>query len=348
MKKIKVLTLAETSDGEIVSESFELLAWARSLLETEESEGESSASSEKPQLEVISILPGKAHHPEELCYRGADRVIHLVQDEFQHFLPEVYRYALLEIIEREKPDVFLASATTTGRTIMPYLASKLRTGLTADCTKLRYDIETGKLLQTRPAVGGNVMATIKTVFGNVQMATVRPNSMRTPDSDSSRMVQIESLEFPPEKLRSKVRFLKREDFDKGESLHDARIIVSGGKGLKKAENFKLIEELAKHLGAGVGASREAVDRGWITYPHQVGLSGKTVTPEIYIAIGISGAIQHLAGMQSAESIISINIDPDAQIFSVSDFGIVGDLFEILPRLIEKLKERKKRAPEAER
>ncbi len=322
---IKIFTLAEVSRRKIQRVSYELITWAKSLCDCD-------------KTEVISILPGEADKPEELCFRGADKVIHINNKHLNFFQPEILQRALIYILEKETPNILLAAATTTGRTIMPYLAVKLRTGLTADCTQLKYDCSTGKLLQTRPAVGGNIMATIETVFGNIQMATVRQNSKPPMSIDKSKGINVEEIKLPENLLQSRISFLGKKKFDDEKSIQDAEIIVSGGRGLKKKENFRLIEEIAHLLGASVGASREAVDRGWIDYPHQVGLSGKTVSPKLYIAVGISGAIQHLAGMQTSKRIVAINNDPEAQIFSVSNFGIVGDLFEILPIIKEKLKE----------
>ena len=344
----KILLLGEAEKNRVKRVSYELVARARLLAGSGESGngGDKSGSSwhgenerDGSRLEIIAVLPGSAENPEELCYRGADRVLHIDQKEFDSFSPERLQRALSEIIKREDPDVLIAGATTTGRTVMPYLAVKEKTGLTADCTGLKLDIESGTLYQTRPAVGGNIMATIKTVFGRPQMATVRQNSMKPLDKDESRKVNIEKIKFTGSVLESRIKYRGITEFKEKETLKEAKVIVSGGRGLKKKDNFYLIEEFAELIGAHVGASREAVDRGWVEYPHQVGLSGQTVNPELYIAVGISGAIQHLAGMQTSKRIVSINNDPDAQIFSVSDFGIVCDLFNILPVVIKKLKGR---------
>jgi len=329
----KILLLGEAEKNRVKRVSYELIARVRLM-----SGSEGAAGSNIPGgLEITVVLPGSAGNAEELCCRGADRVLHMDQKEFNSFSPERLQKALSEVIKREDPDVFIAGATTTGRTVMPYLAVKERTGLTADCTELKLDIRTGVLYQTRPAVGGNIMATIKTVFGRPQMATVRQNSMKPLSLDKSREVNIEKLVFSKSVLESRIRYNGITEFKEKETLKEAKAIVSGGRGLKKKDNFYLIEEFAELIGAHIGASREAVDRGWISYPHQVGLSGQTVNPEIYIAVGISGAIQHLAGMQTSKRIVSINNDPHAQIFSVSDFGIVCSLFDILPVLIKKLK-----------
>ncbi|RKX85651.1 MAG: electron transfer flavoprotein subunit alpha [Spirochaetes bacterium] len=351
----KILLLGETKKNRVKMVSYELIARARRLPGKGEvgrkkggsvgingidrSRGITVGKADDDTLEVVVILPGEAENPEELCYRGADRVLHIDQKEFNYFSPERLQKALSAIIKKEDPDVLIAAATTTGRTVMPYLAVKEKTGLTADCTELKLDTESGTLYQTRPAVGGNIMATIKTAFGKPQMATVRQNSMKPLDRDESRKVNIENLAFSGDILKSRIKYLGITEFKERETLKDAKVIISGGRGLKKKDNFFLIEEFAELIHAHAGASREAVDRGWISYPHQVGLSGKTVNPELYVAVGISGAIQHLAGMQTSKKIVSINIDPGAQIFSVSDLGIVCDLFDILPVVIKKLRGR---------
>jgi len=220
---------------------------------------------------------------------------------------------------------------------MPHVAVRVNAGLTADCTGLDIEKGTNNLLQTRPAIGGNILATIKTPNNRPQMATVRVKSTKPAPIDRSRTGKIIKIELKTELIDGKVeRIGFRKTEDEAASIQDADIIVSGGRGLRKKENFVLIRQLAKNLGGVVGASRDAVDRGWISYPHQVGLSGKTVSPKLYIAIGISGSIQHLAGIKTSDIIIAINNDPDAQIFKISDFGIVGDLFEVVPLLNERL------------
>lgn len=326
--------LAERRTDGLDVVSFELLARARAL-----------ADSRGARLTAVVLTSSLSEEDAEaLIAHGADRVIAVEHPLLRDFLCEIWAEALLRLVRGRKPEVFLAAATTTGRTLMPYLAAKLGTGLTADCTELAIEEETGLLLQTRPAIGGNIMATIKTAHHKPQMATVRPHSMQPLPADSGRQGTIVRVAGAPlagkDSPKPSVRILALERNSKDfENLEGARIVVSGGRGLKKADNFKLIRELAHALGAVVGASREAVDRGWVSYPHQVGLSGKTISPEIYLCAGISGAIQHLAGIRTAKTIISINIDPDAPIHAVADLAIVGDLFEILPRLTERLRQR---------
>ncbi len=325
----KIWILAEAEEKRIKKVSFELLVWAASL-------------AERGVLEITAILPGEADNPEELFHYGADRILHIDNPKLNNFLPEPWSHAITRLIKKEDPDVFLAAADTTGRTIMPYIAGGIQTGLTADCTHLSLDPRSGILYQTRPAAGGNILATIKTVKGRPQMATVRPNSIKVGAADRERRGIMEKVPFDDKELTSRLTFLKKTPFDRtSDDIQEAKTVVAGGKGLKKGSNFSMLEDLAQLLHANVGASREAVDKGWIGYPNQVGLSGKTITPELYMAIGISGAIQHLAGMQTAETIVAINNDPDAQIFSLADFGIVCDLFEFLPVFMEKLKKKLK-------
>jgi electron transfer flavoprotein alpha subunit len=322
-----VWIIGETKNGDIRDVSFELLNRGRRL-------------ANKLGSDLIAILIGnemKSDGIKELIYRGADKVYVIADPKLENFIVDNYVNILKDLISNYKPEIILAAATTTGRTLMPYLAMKINTGLTADCTDLDIEEGTGNLLQTRPAIGGNILATIKTPKCRPQMATVRPKSTKPASRDEKRLGNIISIEVNSKWFNDRVERINWEKNDQEDiNIQDANIIVSGGKGLKKADNFSLIRDLAKILGGVVGASRDAVDRGWISYPHQVGLSGKTVTPKLYIAVGISGSIQHLAGMKTSDVIIAINSDPEAPIFKVADFGIVGDLFEVLPALNEGL------------
>ena len=314
--------------------SFELLARARPL-----------ADSRGAILAAIVLGSASPDEAAMLIAHGADSVILVENPSLEDFVCELWSETLLKLAYARKPEVILGAATTTGRTLMPYLSAKLGTGLTADCTELSIEENSGLLLQTRPAIGGNIMATIKTAHHKPQMATVRPHSMSPlpPDFGRKGIVIHVIDESSKERIisdfsNSRVQVLVLESNVKDfENLESASIVVAGGRGLKKADNFKLIRELASALGGAVGASRESVDRGWTSYPHQVGLSGKTISPEIYICAGISGAVQHLAGIRTAKKIISINTDPDAPIHAVADLAIIGDLFEILPRLTARLK-----------
>jgi electron transfer flavoprotein alpha subunit len=276
---------------------------------------------------------------EELIAFGADQVIQIDDPALAHFRDERYGEALTHLARKYKPAIILAGATVIGRSFIPRVAIDLNTGLTADCTGLEIDPETGNLMQTRPAFGGNIMATILTANHRPQMATVRHKVMNPIPRDDSRSGIVIREEYNFELEEDLTRFIS---FVKEKTnlvnITDANVIVAGGRGIKDAKNFAMIEELAEALDGAVGASRAAVDSEWIAYSHQVGQTGKTVKPSIYIAIGISGAIQHLAGMSSADYIIAINKDPDAPIFKVADLGIVGDLFEVVPKLIKRIKE----------
>jgi electron transfer flavoprotein alpha subunit len=327
-KRRSIWVLAETKLGKVDPISFELLAWAKSLAGT----GEEAA-------EVVAIAPGVTGDIESLGRHGANLVLYSDDPKLAGYSARETALFLSKVLDRREPDVFLALATSTGRTVMPYLAALRHLGLTADCTQLSFDASSGVLLQTRPAAGGNIMATIRTTKGRPQMATVRPHSMRPTIEDESQRFTIElipSNEDTSSDNGKLIRILEETPFGDREELSAARIVVSGGRGFKKKENFALLREIISALDASFGASREAVDRGWVDYPRQVGLSGRTISPELYIAIGISGAIQHLAGMQTSECIVSINSDPDAPIFAVSDLAIVADLFDFIPVFLARL------------
>ncbi len=326
-----IWTLGEVRNGEIHPISYELLAWGRDL-------------ADKLGVELASVVIGHdiKDKVKELIARGADKVLVVDNPALEYFRADPYSKILTALIEEYKPEVLIASATTTGRTLMPICAVKLSAGLTADCTGLDVDLEERLLIQTRPAVGGNIMATIKTPTTRPQMSTVRPKSRLPLPADDSRTGEVIVRDFEDDYLESRV---KRVDFIEEEAggvpIQEAEIVVAFGKGLKEAKNLELINELAELLNGSVGASRGAVDLGWISYSHQVGLSGKTVSPKLYIACGISGAVQHLAGMSSSETVVAINSDPEANIFGVADYGIIGDFSEVVPLLIEKIKQRAK-------
>jgi len=273
----------------------------------------------------------------ELISCGADEVIVVNHKHLANFSDLPYTDAMIELIQKYKPEILLAGATHMGRSFIARVAVKLHTGLTADCTGLDIDPDTGNLLQTRPAFGGNIMATILTPNHRPQIATVRHKVMVPFPKDTTRkgIVLFESIDFS-QKTYNTFFDSTRQDTISKVNLSDANLVVSGGRGVKEAKNFALLHDLADVLDGAVGASRAAVDSEWIPYPHQVGQTGKTVNPKIYIACGISGAIQHLAGMQSADYIIAINKDKDAPIFNVADLGIVADLFDVLPKLVKRL------------
>ena len=276
-----------------------------------------------------------------LFAHGADKVYLVEDEELKLYHTEPYADALSGVITRYKPSIVLFGATTTGRDLAPRIAARLRTGLTADCTGLEIEDKTGLLLQIRPAFGGNIMATIKCANHRPQMATVRPKVMKKPVPDFSRRGEIIRIDGRVDSKSLRTRILQIiEAAGQMVNLEEAEIVVSGGRGLEKAENFHLLEELARVLGGAVGASRAAVDAGWKPHPFQVGQTGKTVCPKLYIACGISGAIQHLVGMQTSDIVVAINKDPEAPILKMADFGIVGDLFQVVPALthvVRKLK-----------
>jgi len=331
MSSANVWILGEQENDQIKLVTFELLKRGRLL-------------ADKRQATLTAVLLGQSLPNallEVLFHYGADQVIIAEHPIFNHYLPDPYINTLHRLIGRYQPEILIASATTTGRSVMPAVAIKCHTGLTADCTELDIEEQTGNLIQTRPAIGGNILATIKTPNHRPQMATVRPHSNKPLPPDPSRSGSIIRESIPDECLKTRIRRLDfRPAVDDDANIQDAQIIIAGGKGCKKDDNFRsLINEVAALLNASVGASRDAVDRGWSTYPHQVGLSGKTVSPKLYMAVGISGSVQHLAGIKTAENIVAVNSDPDAQIFQVANFGIIADLFEIMPLLKKKLQAR---------
>ncbi len=325
-----VWTIAEQYGGSLKRTSFELLARGRGLADVLETR-------------LASVVIGHAVSPVELqrlITGGADEVYSIQDPSLAEFVCENYTAALLDIVKMYRPRIILAAATTTGRTLMPYLAIKAGTGLTADCTELSIEEGTDNLLQTRPAIGGNIMATIKTPNHRPQMATIRPRSTRPLPTDTGRSGKIIEVPFHRTKLDSRITVLGiRRDDEDCINLEEADVVVTGGRGVKTAENFRFIRDLAADLHGAIGASRDAVDRGWVGYSHQVGLSGKTVSPRLYIGAGVSGSVQHLAGIKTSETIISINTDPDAPIHRIADFAIVGDLFTVIPELRKRLAER---------
>lgn len=279
---------------------------------------------------------------EEAKKHAVDKIITVSGEVYEEYNTEVYTNAIEKLVKKYEPNAVLIGATNQGRDLGPRVAARLSTGLTADCTELSIDPETREVTWTRPAFGGNLMANILCPEHRPQIGTVRPGVFKKSTEVEKDQVEIvnEEIDYPKDKVRTHV--VKWLEAEGGElvDLEGAEIIVSGGRGLGDPSNFKLVQDLADALGGIVGSSRAAVDAGWITHNHQVGQSGKTVGPKVYIAIGISGAIQHLAGMSSSDTIIAINKDPDAPIFGVADYGIVGDLLEVVPQLTQAIKEKK--------
>lgn len=328
-----VWVFVEQIDGKISNVSWELMGIGREL-----------ADERKATLSGVLLGSQVSDLAGEAFYYGADSVFVIDDPILKDYRTRAYTHGIVALARKYRPEIFLIGATTLGRDLSGAVATELRTGLTADCTGLSIDRETGLLQQTRPAFGGNIMATIYCAQKRPQMATVRPRVMKMHPRDQSRKGEVisEKLDLTEDKVKT-----KRIDFieEVGKALHiaDARVIVSGGRGLGEAKNFSLLEELARVIGGTVGSSRPPVDAGWISPDHQVGQTGNTVRPKVYFAIGISGAIQHLVGMQGSDIIVAINKDPDATIFKVADYGIVGDLFQVVPALTKTFQERAKKS-----
>jgi electron transfer flavoprotein alpha subunit len=322
-----VWVFAEQHQGGIASVSLELLGEGRKL-----------ADKKGAKLAAVFIGSGIRDKAKDLIAYGADIVYVSDDPALKEFNDDPYAAVLTTLAQQHKPEIILAGATAIGRSFFPKVAATLYTGLTADCTVLDIDPSTGHLHQTRPAFGGNIMATIVTPNHRPQMATVRHKVMKPARRNDAREGEI--VDVPYSLLGGvRTRVLKTiDELTETVNICEADIIVAGGRGLGSRKNFQLLEELAKVLGGAVAATRGAVDEGWIPYAHQVGQTGKTVCPKLYIACGISGAIQHVAGMQSSETIVAINKDRDAPIFNVATYGIVGDVQEVLPVLIKKLRD----------
>ncbi len=317
-----VWIFAEQKDGKVLDVGLELLGKGREL-----------ADKVGQDLGAVLLGDGVNDEAEKLVTYGADIVYLFDHEKLTVYQDELYSKAITDLIYEYNPGIVLFGATSTGRSLAPRIAARIDTGLTADCTGLDISEETGNLLQTRPAFGGNIMATIECPKHRPQMATVRPKVMKAIEPDSKRAGKVLKQELDISSVDIKSVVLEEvKDLGKQVNLADATIIVSGGRGMKSPENFKLLENLADVLGGAVGASRAVVDEGWVPYPHQVGQTGKTVSPKIYFACGISGAVQHLAGMSSSDIIIAVNKDPNAPIFDVATYGIVGDCLEVIPEL----------------
>jgi len=318
-----VLVIAGHRDGDLKKVTFEML-------------GEGTRIADKMELggvvEAALLGSGVGGVADALAHYGAARVYLADDPSLGRYSSEGYTTVLAQLIQKTEPAVVLLGATPQGQDLAARVAARLGLGLASDCTAFEVATD-GRLIITRPIYGGRAIATVieKTT---PQIATVRPNVMMPLEPDTSRTAPVERLAVETGDIRAKVTDLIQESGRQQVRLAEAEIIVSGGRGLKGPENFYLLEQLADVLGAAVGASRAAVDAGWIDHSHQVGQTGKTVTPNLYIACGISGAVQHLAGMKTARYIVAINKDPEAPIFRVADYGIVGDLFEVVPVLTE--------------
>ena len=323
-----VWVFCEQKNGAVQNVAYELLGKARDLADA-------------VGVDLCGVLLGEGMKDEaqKLIHRGANKVYLVDSPKLKHYQDEPYSKVLVKLIKQYKPEIVLCGATSIGRSLISRVAIGIHAGLTADCTGLEMDKENRLLLQTRPAFGGNIMATIICPNHRPQMATVRHKVMKEAVINNHSRGKIIENNFDGDIYFSRTKLLDIvEEIEETVNLTEADIIVSGGRGLQKPENFKLVEDLAKVLGGAVGASRAAVDANWKTYSHQVGQTGKTVCPKIYIACGISGQIQHLVGMQSSKIIVAVNKDTYAPIFKVATYGIVGDLFEVLPELTARFRE----------
>lgn len=326
-----VWVYCEYRKGSLAPVSLELLGIGRKL-----------ADQRGVDLNAVIIGNDLGETSAELIGYGADIVYTVDHRELEPFTEDRYCKILTRLVQEHRPEIVLAGATAIGRSFIPGVATTLDAGLTADCTSLSIRESDGALLQTRPAFGGNIMATIECPRSRPQMATVRPKVMKALEKDDSRKGKIVNVEPMKDELSSRIKVQDSVVAGQGNvNIQESDILISGGRGLESEKGFELIRQLAEALGADVSASRAVVDAGWIPYPHQVGQTGKTVAPKLYVACGISGAVQHVAGMQSAETIVAINRDKNAPIFDVADFGIVGDINEVIPKLINKIEEQRK-------
>jgi electron transfer flavoprotein alpha subunit len=326
-----VLVFVEFRHSRIAPVSFELLGIGRKL-----------ANQRGVQLSAVLLGAAVQRYTADLIAAGADRVLLAEHPELEQFREDMYAAILERVVRQYKPEVVLAGATAIGRSVIPFVATAINAGLTADCTRLEIRPSDGMLLQTRPAFGGNIMATIECPNTRPQMATVRPKVMAPAEPDPSRTGEVVVIDLPADLLQSRLDVVETvANTEDQVNIQEVEALVAGGRGLDSAKGFALLRELADELGGTVAASRAAVDAGWIPYPHQVGQTGKTVSPKLYIACGISGAVQHAVGMQSAEVVVAINRDQTAPIFDIATYGVVGDLYEVVPRLIQRLQEMKK-------
>jgi len=323
----EVWIFAEQQDGKIKGVAYELL-----------SEGLRLANSLESDLCAVCLGHNVAEI-DQLVACGADKVYLVDDPSLAAHDEDLYIEQLVDLVRRHNPQILLAGATSLGSSFIPRVAAILETGLAANCASLEIDPETRLLMQTRPSYGGNLMATVICPDKRPQMATIRPHTFKKGKPDESRQGDIVRVDFDKQPVTSRTKVLQVvDDLSEKVKLEEADVIVCGGRGLGSPENFQIVADLAEALGAALGSSRPPVDDGWIPYSHQVGQTGKTVSPKVYIACGISGAPQHLTGMQTSEIIVAINEDPKSPIFEVATYGIVGDLFKVVPMLTAKLRE----------
>ncbi|MCL1828300.1 MAG: electron transfer flavoprotein subunit alpha/FixB family protein [Oscillospiraceae bacterium] len=323
-----IWVFVETLDGKAKNVGLEILGPGKKMAE---SMGE----------ELVAVLIGTNldDAAKAAVSYGADRVISVEGNDFADWSAEGFTFALDKLAEKYKPCALLMGATSNGRELAPRLAARLKTGVAADCTGLEIDSSTGTIKWTRPVYSGRMLSEIECPESRPQIGTVRPGIFKRGEPDTARSAEItkESISVPAGVIRTTIVEKSAESAEGAVKLEEAEIIVSGGRGLGKPENFSIVKDLADVLGGVVGASRAAVDAGWIPHAHQVGQTGKTVGPKLYVACGISGAIQHLAGMSGSDVIVAVNRDPDAPIFDIADYGVVGDLKEVLPALTAEIK-----------
>lgn len=325
-----VLVVCEQRDGNLQSVSLELIGKAREL-------------ADKLNEEVIAVIAGSKVEglTRDLIEHGADKVYYVEDKILEKYITEPYVKTMSTIIKDLKPQIVLFGASSIGRDLAPRVSARIGCGLTADCTKLEIDEETGLLNMTRPTFGGNLLATIQSPEARPQMSTVRPGVMPKQEDDKTRTGEVKKYDITFEDKDINVDIIEEKVADKKKiKIEDADVLISVGRGIGSAENMKLAYELAEVLEGEVSSSRAVVDSGWLEKDRQVGQTGKTVRPNLYIALGISGAIQHLAGMEESDLIVAINKNPDANIFNVADVGIIGDINEVVPELIKKIKAEK--------
>ncbi|WP_099321735.1 electron transfer flavoprotein subunit alpha/FixB family protein [Anaerococcus sp. Marseille-P3625] len=322
-----VLVVCEQRDGNLQSVSLELIGKAREL-------------ADKLNEEVIAVIAGSKVEglTRDLIEHGADKVYYVEDKILEKYITEPYVKTMSTIIKDLKPQIVLFGASSIGRDLAPRVSARIGCGLTADCTKLEIDEETGLLNMTRPTFGGNLLATIQSPEARPQMSTVRPGVMPKQEDDKTRTGEVKKYDITFEDKDINVDIIEEKVADKKKiKIEDADVLISVGRGIGSAENMKLAYDLAEVLEGEVSSSRAVVDSGWLEKDRQVGQTGKTVRPNLYIALGISGAIQHLAGMEESDLIVAINKNPDANIFNVADVGIIGDINEVVPELIKKIK-----------
>lgn len=327
-----VWVFAEQREGQLQKVSLELLG-----------EGRKIADKLGSKLTALLIGSKVQNLVEDLSRHGADEILVVDAPELEHYTTDGYTKAICELANAKKPNIIFIGATFIGRDLGPRVAARLETGLTADCTSLDVDVESGDLLATRPAFGGNLMATIVCPDHRPQMATVRPGVFeKLPLGENDATVENVEVKFNSNDIRTKIVEIIKEHKDIVD-ISEANVLVAGGRGIGSEENFKMLKELAEVMNGSIAASRAAVEKGWVDKDYQVGQTGKTVRPNIYVACGISGAIQHAAGMQDSDMIIAINKDANAPIMKIADYAIVGDVNKVVPEFIAQLKAMKEEA-----